>query len=103
MRIKSILAILMTTLALTAGYAYADDTNDHDQARHALESGQILPLKSILEKIEPVYPGQVLGVELERSHGKWIYEIKLLQKDGMKIKLKINAADGTVLSDRKGK
>lgn len=101
MRIKSILALLTTVIAMSSHCAHADDAKDHDRARQALESGQILPLKKILENVETNYPGQVLEVELERKQDRWIYEIKILQKDNLRIKLKINAADGTVLSDQR--
>ena len=95
------LAILLALLILSSNIAYADNPKDHDQARQALESGQILPLRKILETIESHYSGQVLEIELDRQHGRWIYEIKMLQKDGLRIKLKVDAADGTVISDRR--
>ncbi len=93
--------LLVAVLAAASGCALADDVKDHDRARQALESGEILPLRQILEKIEAAYPGQVLEVELERKHGRWLYELKLLQKDGLRIKLLVNAADGEVLSDKR--
>jgi uncharacterized membrane protein YkoI len=43
--------------------------SDHDRARQALEAGEVLPLRTILERVEREYPGQVLEVELERDRG----------------------------------
>ncbi len=40
---------------------------DHDRARQALEAGEVLPLRTILDRVEREYPGQVLEVELERA------------------------------------
>ncbi|OYW19489.1 MAG: hypothetical protein B7Z54_03745 [Sphingobacteriales bacterium 12-47-4] len=49
-------------------------------ARQALERGQVLPLRTVLEKVEREYQGQVLKVEFEHDDGRFIYEIRLLQK-----------------------
>ena len=78
--------------------------SDHDRARQALEAGEILPLKTVLERLARDTPGQVMEVELERSSGRWIYEIKLLQTGGALVKLKVDARDATVIktsTDRK--
>lgn len=73
---------------------------DHDKARKALEAGQVLPLRVILEKIEPQYPGQVLEVELEKKQQLWIYEFKILQPTGKLIKLKVDAGNGVILKQK---
>lgn len=101
MRTRFLTLLLAVILGMASGCALADEVKDHDRARQALESGEILPLRRILEKIEMAYPGQVLEVELERKQGRWIYELKLLQKDGLRIKLLVNAADGEVLSNKR--
>ena len=74
-----------------------DGAHDHELARQALEQGQVLPLRTVLDKVERAYPGQVLKVEFERDHGRYIYEIRLLQAGGKMVKLKVDAADGRVL------
>ena len=82
---------------LVAGASYAGDDSDHDRARQALEAGEVLPLRTILERVEREHPGQVMEVELDREKGVWLYEIKILREGGALIKLKINARDGTLL------
>ena len=78
--------------------AHAGDRDDHELARQALQQGQVLPLRTVLDKLERAYPGQVLKVEFERDDGHYVYEIRLLQNDGRIAKLKIDAVDGRVLS-----
>ena len=77
---------------------------DHDRARKALEAGEVLPLRSILERVERDYPGQVIDVELERKNlggsPRWIYEIKLIRPGGALVKLKLHARDGSLLSEK---
>lgn len=79
--------------------SHASD-GDHDRARAALASGQILPLSQILARLEKNHPGQVIEVELERDQGQWIYEIKLLDKDGRRKKIKIDASNENILSSK---
>ena len=55
-------------------------SEDHDRARKALEAGEVLPRRTILERVERDFPGQVGDVERERSHerdhagggGRWV-------------------------------
>jgi uncharacterized membrane protein YkoI len=54
------LALLAGTGAVRAG------EEDHERARKALEAGEVLPLKAILQRVERAHPGQVMDVELER-------------------------------------
>jgi uncharacterized membrane protein YkoI len=82
---------------LGTGVSYAADNADHDRARQAVEAGDVLPLRTILDRVEREYPGQVMEVELDREKGEWVYEIKLLRKGGILMKLKILARDGTIL------
>jgi hypothetical protein len=86
---------VVLTLAMGAPLARAD--RDHDRARAAVQAGQVLPLKTVLERLERDHPGQVLEVELERDQGRWVYEIKLLQAGGRLVKLEVDAVDGRVL------
>ena len=91
-------------LALTAVLpVQAGDSRDHDRARQALEAGEIMPLKAILERVERDTPGQVIEVELEREGGRWIDEIKLLATGGSIVELEIDARDGTVLRRKGGR
>ena len=95
-RILALLIALPLLLALPAA-ALADGERDHDRARAALRAGEVLPLGVILERVARQQPGQVLDVELERDHGRWVYELKLLQPSGALVKLEVDALDGRVL------
>ncbi len=92
------LSVWCLSAALAWPLAHAD--SDHDRARSAVQAGQVLPLKTVLERLEREHPGQVLEVELERDDGRWIYEVKLLQAGGRLVKLELDAASGEVLQRR---
>lgn len=92
--VTALVTALVSTL-LAAPPARAD--SEQDRARAAVQAGQVLPLKTVLERLERDHPGQVLEVELEHDDGRWVYEIKLLQPGGRLLKLELDAATGTVL------
>lgn len=95
------LRLSLCAVLLACGSAASSAGDDHDRARQALEAGEVLPLRTILERVEREYPGQVIDVELEREHGnkldRWVYEVKVLRSGGSLIKLKVDARDGTIL------
>lgn len=90
--------LLAASLAVCSSPVQAD--RDHDRARAALLAGEVLPLPVILERVQPQVPGEVLEVELEREHGRWVYELKVLQPGGRLRKVAVDATSGRVLDDR---
>ena len=99
--LNAALAFLITS-GISAGLLtpVLASSSDHDQARAALASGEILPLSAIILKLEKDFPGQIVEVDLERENGQWIYEIKLLQRDGYRQKLKVDAKSAAVISKK---
>lgn len=91
---------LLMLLAALAGPALGDDRRDHEMAREALAAGQILPLRTVLERIRKDYPGEALEVELEEKSGRWIYKVKMLRPDGGVSKLRLDARDASLLGSR---
>jgi uncharacterized membrane protein YkoI len=90
---------LVLALTLSAG-AQARDRDDHERAREAVVAGQILPLRTVLERLEREHTGRVLEIELESEDRRWIYEVKLLQPGGQLLKLEVDAGTGEVLGRR---
>lgn len=97
MMYKSLLLLGLLPAILGAPLPAGADEADHDRARRAVEEGRILPLRDILARAEAAYPGQLIAAELEDEHGRLLYEIKLLTKDGQLVKLIYDATDGQLL------
>lgn len=103
-------AALAAALGLCSAWApqaQADDRkpdsqrgHDHDRARAAVQSGQVLPLNQLLARLARSHPGTLLEAELEREDGRWVYELKLLQSDGTLLRLDVDAQTGAVLRSR---
>ena len=88
---------VLLACSFLAAPVWASDRDDHERAMQAVQSGQVLPLTTVLERLGREHPGQVLEVELERDYGQWIYEFKLLSTDGQLLKLKLDAGTAAVL------
>lgn len=97
MHIKRIMHAGLFVLAtlLASHLALADA--DYDTARKLREAGDVLPLETILHKIEETHPGKVLEVELEKHHGQIIYEIELLDANGKVRELKVDPRTGEII------
>ncbi|MEQ1617644.1 MAG: PepSY domain-containing protein [Terricaulis sp.] len=72
-------------------------SGDHDEAREALEHGEALPLAQILSLALRAVPGEILEIELEREHGRLLYEIEILARNGWVRKVILDARTGAVL------
>lgn len=90
-----VLALLVGGLGLQPAWSGSKD--DHNRARQAVQAGQVLPLRGVLERMEREHPGQIMEVELEQEEGRWIYEVKLLQPQGQLVKLKLDARTAELL------
>lgn len=110
--LRRLAAAPMVLAALAAPPARASRKGDHDQARAAVQAGEVMPLPTLLERLQRTHPGRVLELELEledgdderaagRKRGRWVYEIKLLQADGQLLKLEVDAATAEVLKVRR--
>ena len=104
MRLKPRIVALLAALAvLCAGTAAAgelyDEESDHDQDRAfaALKRGEVLPLDKVLAGLGQHHPGELIGVELERRKGRWIYEVRLIDGSGRLIDLDVDARTGEVI------
>ncbi len=91
---------LALLVALLVPPAWGHDRRDHELARAAVQSGEALPLSTLLERLQRTHPGQVLELELEREGGRWIYEVKLLQTGGQLLKLELDARTAEILQVR---
>jgi len=101
---------LMTGLAVTLMTAshvaltgdderrWEDDDHAYDRARRAVEHGEARPIEELLERLKTQVPGEVVGVEFEREHGRWVYEFKIIDSGGRLLEVYVDAQTGTILS-----
>jgi uncharacterized membrane protein YkoI len=90
--------LILLLISILSPIYIASASNDHVEARQLIANGEILPLESILKNVRQTYPGKILEVELEKEHGKIIYEIEILDNNGTVIEVYIDATTGKLLS-----
>ncbi|MDR6956642.1 putative membrane protein YkoI [Pseudomonas brassicacearum] len=74
---------------------------DQDEALQLRQQGVILPLEHLLQQALDLHPGaKLLEAELEEKHGVYIYEVELLDTDGVVRELDLEAATGRLLKDK---
>ena len=95
---QKMMGLLAFVLALSPTL-YGRDI-DQNEALQLRQSGQILPLETLLAEALKRYPeARLLEAELEEDDGLLIYEIELLTQSGAVRDLEINAANGAILKD----
>lgn len=77
-----------------------DHHRDHEAARRALERRDVLPLRTILDRVAAEFPGDILEVELEPHRGTWVYELTVLAAGGRLLRVVVDAATGQVTAAR---
>jgi uncharacterized membrane protein YkoI len=77
---------------------WEDDDHAYDRARRAVDRGEVLPIAKLLERLNNEVPGEVIGVEFEREHGRWMYEFKVIDSKGRLLEVYVDAHTGEVLS-----
>lgn len=89
---------LLVLLAVAAPVAAADE---HDAARELRQEGEILPLETILDRLELAPESRLLETELEREGKRWLYELEVLGPEGRVREHEVDAASGDILRTEK--
>lgn len=90
-------ASIAAAAAIGADFAHADDRMRPSEVRQLREAGKILPMEDILARVRSAQPGQVVEVDLDREHGRLVYEVKLIDDADAIHKLELDAATGEVI------
>ncbi len=92
----SCIILVCVSLAFPAS-GHASDDLDHETARTLRLEGKILPLATILSRLETLDLTTVLELELEREQGRLLYEVKALNQHNRVVEVYIDASTGELL------
>jgi len=73
-----------------------DDEHERDAVHRAVEAGEIKSLADILAAVRGKLPGEVAGVEIEREHGRWLYEFRVVDDKGRLFEVYVDARSGKI-------
>lgn len=90
-------AVAIAAVLLIGSTAPARADADHVAARRLSETGEILPLEKIAERARAEKPGEILETELKQKHGKYVYEVEILDAGGHVWELKLDARSGALI------
>ena len=67
------------------------------EIRQLREAGNIMPLETIIQRVQAEYPGRIIEIELEEENNNYIYELELVDDDSMVWAIEVDAATGRIL------
>jgi uncharacterized membrane protein YkoI len=90
---------MVLLVMLTMGVAQ----DDHERAKRLKDAGEIIPLEQILATVRQDQLGRLLEVELRDKQGRLIYEVAIVDAQGVVWYLHYDARQGTLLRTQKDK
>ena len=98
-RIKYLLLPGLLFIFLLGSNVWADD--DHNRARELVKSGEIIPLEQLLQQVINSQKNKLhlLEAELERESGRYVYELELVDEQGVVRELLFDAKTGEALGE----
>jgi uncharacterized protein YpmB len=68
-----------------------------DKVRELKQSGKIMPLEDVIKQVRRDYPGRIIEIELEEEDDRYVYELELVDENGIVWDLEVDASTGQVL------
>ena len=88
-------AVSMGTAVVGLAGGNSQGSADVESAR---KSGEILPQEEIIQRAKSQHPGRVTEIELEHKHGRYVYEVDVVDESSVKWELKFDAKTGDLIS-----
>jgi len=89
----------MASLWIAAG-AWAEQYT-HEDARRLREAGDIVSLESIINTAKTYHEGRIIEVELEQKQDTLVYEVEIVDDQGIVWELYFDAKNGQLLEHKK--
>ena len=100
--------VVVLMLAAAATRAMGDDQeresetdrSERETVRAAVERGELKSLSVVLQAVRPKLRGEVVGIEIEREQGVWIYEFRVADDKGQLFDVYVDAATAQILKTK---
>lgn len=99
-KIKSSIMTLLLCSGIFSIFSLTIFAEDHNNALALVKSGDIVPLATILKSMQKLEQGNIIEVELEQKQKRFIYEIELVNKDGIVKKYIFDAKNGELIKEK---
>lgn len=74
--------------------------DDRDEVREAVRRGEATALRDILAKVKKKYAGEIVHVGLRKRSNRLVYTIKLIDRTGMLMLVRVDARNGTIIGEQ---
>ena len=102
--LSPILALTVGTVLVCTSPAWSDKKKNEDGNIAALAKEAKVAIDQAIKTATDKVPGTVVEAELEKKHGKTVWEVEVLGADGKVTEVHIDAATGAVIdTEAKGK
>lgn len=92
--------LLLVPLALgQARQGWQDDNHSYDKARRAVERGDALPVTEVMRHLRANVQGDIVATDYEYEFERWVYEFKVVDKQGRLRKVHVDAATGAMIDE----
>ncbi|MEY8214829.1 MAG: PepSY domain-containing protein [Colwellia sp.] len=98
--VKNPLHLILLSVFILSLFSLASLAEDHDKVQSLVKSGEIQSLEVILQHLYKIEKGHILEVELERKRKRLVYEIELVNKDGIVKKYYFDAKSGALIKEK---
>lgn len=94
-QIVNAIALLCATASPALGQV--EHRHDYEEALKAVQQGEALPLAVVLARVGDRLGGEVLAIEIERENGRWVYEFRIVDGNGQRRAVYVDAATAEVV------
>jgi uncharacterized membrane protein YkoI len=99
MKLITVIATTFTAAALSLG-AMAGDVRP-DEAAKLTAAGTILSVEKLNEAALALHPGGVIeDAELDKDFRRYVYEVEVVDANGVEWDIELDASNGTVLQNK---
>ena len=91
------LGLAVGTVLVWGTPAWSDKKDEHRGGMAALAKDATVTIEQAIKTANERVPGTVVEAELEKKHGKTVWEVDVLGADGQITEVHIEAATGTVI------
>ena len=89
---------LTALLTATLGAALPARAGVIEDALGVTEAHGLVSIDSVIDAARDAVPGMVIEAELEKEHGRWIYEVEIITPNHQQVELTYDAHTGALIT-----
>lgn len=100
LNLKYPLHLIRISIVMLSLFSLTSFAEDHDKIQSLVETGKIQPLEAILQRLYKIEQVHILEVELEKKKKRLVYEIEIVNEDGVVKEYIFDAKSGELIKEK---